>query len=274
MMTLSVGIVMRTKNRVVLLKRALESVLNQSYPHWKLVVVNDGGETEMVDKLLAHHQEKWQGRMQVIHNSQSVGMEAASNLGLRELHTDLAVIHDDDDSWSPDFLLRMTQTYAQQKQQFPNIGGVACHMNHVLESIEGNIVRIEKSEDFNQWLNIGFIPLKQMLRQNCIGTMSFVYELAVCKELGGYDEALPVLGDWDFNLRFMRKKDIWVLPETLAFYHHRLTATGSLGNSVIEGEKKHHLYRVYLENKWLREDLQLGQLGMGAMVTLSALRQS
>lgn len=269
---LSVGIVMRTKNRAVLLKRALESVLNQTYPHWQLVVVNDGGETELVEKLLANYDSQWQGRMTVIHNSQSVGMEAASNLGLNQLDTDLAVIHDDDDSWSPDFLLRMTQVYAEQKQVFPNLGGIICHTNRVLETVEGNIVRIEKSEDFNQWANAGFIPLKFMLHQNQFPPICFVYELKVCKELNMYDTNLPVLGDWDFHLRFMTRKDIWVLPETLAFYHHRLTATGSLGNSVIAGLNKHHLYRIYLENKWLRDDFKNGTFGIGAMVTMIAMQ--
>lgn len=267
---LSVGIVTRTKNRAVLLKRALESVLNQTYPYWQLVVVNDGGEPEMVDKLLAHYQDRWQGRLTVIHNPKSVGMEAASNLGLKQLNTDLAVIHDDDDSWSPDFLLRMTQTYVKQKQQFPNIGGVICHINRVMEVVEDNIVRIEKSENFNQWANEGFVPLKFLLHQNQFPPIGFVFELPFCKQIGMYDEVLPVLGDWDFHLRFALEKDIWVLPETLAFYHHRLNATGSLGNSVIAGEKKHHLYRIYLENKWLREDLQTGKCGIGVMVTLIA----
>lgn len=262
---------MRTKNRAVLLKRALESVLNQTYPHWKLVVVNDGGETEMVDKLLALYQDQWQDRMQIIHNPKSVGMEAASNLGLKQLNTDLAVIHDDDDSWSPDFLLRMIQTYTKQKQQFPNIGGVICHVNKVWEVVEGNIVRIEKTENWNQWANEGFMPLKFMFDWNQFPPIGFIFELPICKQLGMYDETLPVLGDWDFHLRFMLQKDVWVLAETLAFYHHRLSATGNLGNSVIAGEKKHQLYRAYLENKWLREDLGAGRFGIGVMITLKEL---
>ena len=126
---LSVGVVIRTKNRAVLLRRALESVLNQTHQNWKLVVVNDGGDSESVDHLIALYQERWDGRLQVIHNSVSMGMEAASNLALNYLNTDLATIHDDDDSWSPEFLRRLVSTYVTRKQQFPNIGGVVCHAN-------------------------------------------------------------------------------------------------------------------------------------------------
>ncbi|WP_368859267.1 glycosyltransferase family A protein, partial [Xenorhabdus bovienii] len=49
---MSVGIVTRTKNRAVLLRRALESVKDQTYPHWQLVIVNDGGQPEPVDALV------------------------------------------------------------------------------------------------------------------------------------------------------------------------------------------------------------------------------
>lgn len=37
-----ISVVMATRDRSVLLRRAVESVLQQSYPHWELVVVDDG----------------------------------------------------------------------------------------------------------------------------------------------------------------------------------------------------------------------------------------
>ena len=45
----TVGIITRTKDRPVLLKRALESVVNQSYEDWHLVIVNDGGDPVVVE---------------------------------------------------------------------------------------------------------------------------------------------------------------------------------------------------------------------------------
>ena len=265
---LSVGIVMRTKNRSVLLKRALESVLNQTYPHWNLVVVNDGGQPEPVNLLLQHYHGCANGRIQVIHNPQSVGMEAASNLGLEKLDTDLAVIHDDDDSWSPDFLLRTTQTYQEKKQIFPNVGGVACHCDRIIETVEGNIVHINKVEDYNQWMLEGFVWLNTMLRFNTFPRICFLFDLATCKRLGGSDSNLPVLGDWDFHLRFMMQKDIWLLSETLAFYHIRPTLSGDLGNNTIINNHEHQFYRSYLENKWLREDLISRKHGLGTLLTI------
>lgn len=266
---LSVGIVIRTKNRAVLLKRALESVLNQTYPHWQLVVVNAGDDPEIVNKLLAHYQDKWQGRLTVIQSPKSEGMEAASNLALAQLNTDLAVIHDDDDSWSPDFLLRMTQVYEYKKKEFPSLGGITSHVNRILETVEGNIVRVNQSDNFNQNLESGFIPINQIMKYSLFPQISFVFELELGKKIGFFDSQLPTLGYWDFHIKFLLNYDIWVVPETLAFYHQRLTATGDLGNHVIVDEKMSSLYRTLLENKWLRQDVQSNRLGLGTIMRLT-----
>ena len=88
---------MRTKNRPLLLGRALDSVLAQTYGDWRLVVVNDGGEAGPVDALLAARRDAMAGRSRVIHNPASVGMEAASNIALRSEPADYAVMR----SYSP-----------------------------------------------------------------------------------------------------------------------------------------------------------------------------
>ena len=265
---LSVGIVMRTKNRAILLKRAIESVLHQTYEHWYLIIVNDGGEAEIVDELINNYSEQAKGRIDVVHNPKSLGMEAASNIGLNRLSTDLAVIHDDDDSWASGFLHIMTATYINKKKEYPSVGGVVCYVNRVLESVEGNIVKINEITKFNQNNKEGLIPLKTMLHQNQFPPIAFIFELKKCKDIGMYDEYLPVLGDWDFHLRFMTHCDIWLTSHDLAFYHHRLQSTGDMGNSIIAGVDKHQSYRIYLENKWLRNDICTGNLGLGTLIYL------
>ena len=67
-----------------------------------------------------------------------------------------------------------------------------------------------------------------------------------------FDASLPVLGDWDFHTRFALKHDIWIHPEYLAFYHHRVSATGALGNTVHAGVSRHRMYAQILRNKWIR----------------------
>lgn len=262
-MTKSVGIVTRTKNRAVLLRRAIESVANQSYDNWVHVIVNDGGDVESVEKLLKPYKENFSERIKVIHNPQSVGMEAASNLGLALLDTEYAVIHDDDDSWSPEFLTRMMGVLQQEQKALPSIQGIICYSNRVIETVTGNLVTIEFTDPFNHWIPAGLVSLDRMLYENMFPPISFIFSLNVCREIGGFNEQLPVLGDWDFHVKFMLKHDIWVLPEPMAFYHHRPTADGVMGNSVIAGLDKHRLYRSLLTNQWLRDDLNGIGNGLG-----------
>ncbi|HWY32031.1 MAG TPA: glycosyltransferase family 2 protein [Candidatus Acidoferrum sp.] len=266
--TLSVGIVMRTKNRAVLLRRAMESVLNQRYQNWQLVIVNDGGLPEEVEFLVQHFAESLKGRVRVIHNPQSLGMEAAGNLALKDLNSDLAVVHDDDDTWSPEFLARMITVYAMEKRRFPKVGGIVCHANKVVERVEGNLITIEQLEHYNQWIQPGVISLERMCECNMFPPISFLFELAVCKQIGQYNELLTPQADWDFNVRFMLERDIWLLSESLAFYHHRQNASGDLSNTVVAGVEQHYLLRKMMDNEWLRNDIKAGRFGLGAFVAL------
>lgn len=252
----SVGVVMRTKNRAVLLRRALESVQHQTHENWQLIVVNDGGGTEDVDWLVS---EIFEGdaRVQIIHHPNSLGMEAASNAGIAKLGTQYAVIHDDDDSWSPEFMSSMVAAITQKAAMFPSIKGIACRVNTVYETVYGNEITIDRVEPFRSWhsdvLDEGFLSVQKMLVRNQFPPIAFMFDLAEARSLGLFDETLPVLGDWDFHVRFIHKHDIWVLPEYLSFYHHRMSASGSLGNTVHAGQNRHRLYNQKIRNDLIRK---------------------
>lgn len=264
----TVAIITRTKNRPFLLKRAIESVLCQSYPNWIHVIVNDGGNAADVDVLVERYSDNYKGRVRVIHNPTSRGMEAASNAGIQAVDSDYIVIHDDDDSWSPDFLLQTISALRYWSTRIPSVKGVVTYCNRVIEHIEGQIVITDHVEPFNHWMQPGLVSLEEMLHQNLFPPIAFLYERAVLQEFGGYREDLPVLGDWEFNVRFLMLYDIAVHPVALAFYHHRPSAGGTLGNSVFADASLHQQYRKLLLNQWLREDLSSGKFGIGAYANL------
>ncbi|MBS0259318.1 MAG: glycosyltransferase family 2 protein [Proteobacteria bacterium] len=252
----SVGIVMRTKDRAVLLRRALESVKHQTYQNWSLVVVNDGGESEIVDWLVSRIF-AGDNRVQVIHNPVSLGMEAASNAGIAALNTKYAVIHDDDDSWAPEFLSSMIATINKMIVMFPSIKGIVCRINNVYETVSGNEIIIERVEPFRSWhsdsLEEGFLSAQKMLVRNQFPPIAFMFDLDEARILGLFDESLPVLGDWDFHSRFILRHDIWIMPEYLSFYHHRVTAAGALSNTVHSGQSRHKLYGQKIRNDLIRK---------------------
>ena len=60
-------VVTRTKNRPLLLERAIVSVISQDYPNWKHIIVNDGGESQPVENLIEKYADAYKGRVQTIH---------------------------------------------------------------------------------------------------------------------------------------------------------------------------------------------------------------
>ena len=265
-----VGVVTRTKDRPVLLRRAIESVVNQGYPHWLQVIVNDGGDPEPVDSLLEHYRERAAGRIRVIHNASSVGMEAASNIGIQAVlgSVDYLAIHDDDDAWSPDFLTVAVGELEHARTESGTIEGVITLANAVYERVEGNVVAIDHVEEFLPGVNRGLVAFDQMLDQSQFAPIQFLYRARALEKTGLYREDLPVLGDWEFNLRFLRHYDIKVIPQILAFYHHRLEDVGGgYSNSIYGAREKHDFYRQLLKNEWLREDLASGRASLGELIT-------
>lgn len=261
-----VSIIMRTKDRPQLLPRALASVTQQTLPDWELVIVNDGGDPACVEKCLAAVDGMARKKIRVLHNSASLGMEAASNCGLRDSRGDLIVVHDDDDSWQPDFL-EEAKAYLDSKP-YPEIAGVVSHSIRVLEKLgqDGSVETIERVE-FNSWLES--VSLGRMAGENCFPPISFLYERRVLDVIGMYREDLPVLGDWDFNLRFLLHFDIGVIPKNLANYHVRHAPKGTYGNSVTSGHSSHVAYNARLRNEYLRKDFEQGKIGLGYCLALA-----
>lgn len=264
----TVAVITRTKDSPVLLRRAIESVLSQTYDNWIHVIVNDGGDPKVVEGVVGEYRDQYDGRLRVLHNPVSKGMEAASNIGIQAVDSTYIVIHDDDDSWSPDFLRQAISALRWWTRRIPSVKGVVTHCARVIEHLEGNVIVTDCVEPFNCWLPAGILRFDLVLHQNPFPPIAFLYERRVWEELGGYCETLPVLGDWEFNVRFLCKYDIAVHPFVLAFYHHRPSAIGGLGNTVIAGVELHEQYRRFLLNKWLREDFLSGKPGIGVYVNL------
>ncbi|AHV99274.1 glycosyltransferase family 2 protein [Paenibacillus sabinae] len=260
-----VAVITRTKNRNILLKRAIESVINQSFSDWVMVIVNDGGDKNKVEDLVSNYAEKKSGKIVVVHNEESKGMEAASNIGIRSVDSTYVVIHDDDDSWQPDFLNKTVACL--ENVSVKSIKGAVTYSTRYIETISGDKVHVKYTEPFNTWLDS--ITLYRMAAGNVFPPISFIFRREVLDEIGYFREDLPVLGDWDFHLRFLSKYDIFLIKECLANYHHRLEVrSGEYSNSVIGGYDKHIFYDTLLKNELLRKDLENNRVGLGFLVNI------
>jgi len=262
------AVITRTKNRPILLRRAMASVAGQTFRDFVWVVVNDGGGRDPVETIVEEAR-KAGVRAVVLHHTHSRGMEAASNAAIHAVDSEFLVIHDDADSWQPEFLERTIAFLGEN----PGYAGVVTHTTRVDEVIEGDAVRTIAKYPYNAWLTS--LYLIDMLGRNSFAPIAFLYRREAFDAVGDYDESLPVLGDWDFNIRFLQRFDIGVLPEKLANYHHRVRAAGSAeyGNTVIAGIDTHLRYDTLIRNRLLRRDLEAGRFGPGCLASLMRWQQ-
>lgn len=261
-----VAVITRTKDRTLLLRRAIESVLAQTWQDWTMVIVNDGGLRASVDQLIQLYEARFAGRLRVFHNERSIGMEAASNIGLKGSESAYVVIHDDDDSWHPTFLKRCVEF--METNPYASVAGVVTRTVEVVERIEGDHIITVKQKPFNA--RCESITLYRMAAGNIFPPISFLYDRRVLDQIGYYRDDLPVLGDWEFNLRFLSRYDIMMIPDELAFYHHRgQSKDETYSNSVIGQDRMHRLQDTLLRNALLRDDVAHDRIGMGYLVNIS-----
>ena len=260
-----VSVVTRTKDRLVFVARALLSVQQQKFRDWEIILVNDGGDAQALEQLLAQVPDVVRNKIVVIHHETSRGMEAASNTGLKAARGDLVVIHDDDDSWHEAFLETMV---AAMDKQPASVGGVVCHSQCVDEIVVNDTIIRKGVRPFNNWLRN--VTLFRMTARNLMPPISFLYRASLHEEVGLYNEELPVLGDWDFYMRVLLRYDIQLVPLVLANYHHRPASAGErYGNTVTAGARTHDSVAASILNSLLRKDLAEGKIGLGTIANIA-----
>lgn len=241
-----VTIVMRTKNRPLMVQRALLDIVDQTYSDWQLVVVNDGGDRRVLDEIIATAPENLIDRTTVIHNDTSRGMEAASNQGIGAAASDYVAIHDDDDTWHPDFLA----TTVDYLEQHPDEVCVVTRTEIVYErNVHGELI-----EDHRVPFNAEYqaITYYDLLRINRFVPISCLMRRSALDTFGEFREDLPVVGDWEYHMRLAKDRPIPVIDMTLAFWHQRLDDTSTYGNSVNAALLSHRHYDRAVRDEHVR----------------------
>lgn len=258
-----VAIITRTKNRPLFLERAVKSVESQTFHNYVHVVLNDGGDNKKVDNLLKKYKSK---NRVVIHNKRSVGLIRALNQGIQAVDSEYVTILDDDDSW-PAERLEKTVSYLEST----NDKAVTVKMETVIEELRGDKINFI-SQELHPESGEGEINLFKQCHKNYISNGIVAYRREVYEELGGYDESLETAEDWDFGLRLLMKYDVSFLKneKPLFFYHQRPNQQGIEGNSVHAGVYQQEKTINKLRNRYLRNDLDSGKLGVGYIMNLHA----
>ncbi|WP_344090840.1 glycosyltransferase family 2 protein [Microbacterium deminutum] len=257
-----VSVVVRTKNRPEFLRRALESITGQSFTLWECIIVNDGGDPVPVDQLVERLPQDHRDRIRVLHSAGSRGRWTSANAGVLAGSAPLLVLHDDDDTWHPDFLASAV-AYLDDN---PDRVGVVSRIEIVWEEFaDGEFTEVRR-EPFQAHLHDPL--LSDTLLFNRFVPIAFVYRRALHEELGLYDERLPVVGDWAFNLRVLSLSALEFLGDKpLVSWHQRAGTAGAGGNSVIDARDDHAKFDARIRDEALRE--YVGEEGLGLVLYLT-----
>jgi glycosyltransferase involved in cell wall biosynthesis len=172
----------------MLLEEAVASVLGQTRSDLELVVVDDGSVDDTPGVL--HGLAAQDARIRVLRNSAPLGGAAARNVGIRAAQGEYVAFIDDDTVWGSDKL----------EQQLNALSTGCCSIGvaygpYRLVEADGTEVTIGSPA-----AAVGD-PLGVLLRRNFIGTPTVVARRDLVERVGGFDERLPRLQDWDLWIR-------------------------------------------------------------------------
>ena len=242
-----VTVVTRTRNRPMLLTRALQSVGAQSFQDLELVIVNDAGSTESVDIALESAPEWLRERTTVVTNKTSHGREAALEDGLAVSSCEFFAIHDDDDSWEPGFLTACVT----HLDEHPEHGAVATRCDLISETVsEEGMTEVNRgilAPDRESW------TLIDTMVANYVPPISQLIRREVADRIGHWDGTLLTQADWDFNLRLLATSPVGFIDgEPLAHWHHRDSTDGTMGNSVVVDAVHHRTDNLAIRDRYAR----------------------
>ncbi len=251
-------VIIRTKNRPLFLARALDDVLAQEFSDWHLYVVQDGGDPAPTQALIDERDFGDKATLVVLPETQ--GIPAAANRGIEAGTGEFIAIHDDDDTWHPEFLAR-TVEHLQTTDDL----AVATRIEIVWEQRIGNRMVVTGRELFHGgMLEVTYFDL---LRFNHVVPIGLLFRRSAWENLGPLDERRDVIDDWVFNLALAREGGYGLIDSVLAYWHQRKDATGAEGNTVIAGIDRHWLDDRHVRDEALRA--YVADNGPGAMLYLA-----
>jgi glycosyltransferase involved in cell wall biosynthesis len=201
-----VTVVMPTYQRAALLPRAIHCVLGQTMPDLELLVVDDGS-TDGTPEVLASCADPRLRALRTEHR----GVSAARNAALAVAQGELVAYLDTDNLWSPQFLEVMVQELRPTE--------VAAYSGRHLFLMDGPLedARVVARRTHSPAYNPA-----ALLRGNSIDLNVLVHRRRLVEEVGGFDEELRRLVDWDLVARIVLRYPFGVrhVDQVLCDYHY------------------------------------------------------
>lgn len=185
-----VSVIVPTRNRLHLLRDALDSVIDQTHKRWEILVVNDGGEA--VDPVLR----SVRGTVVSIENKTAKGPAAARNAALAAAKGDVLAFLDDDDLYNPRHLALLVDALRTGEAGFAYTG---------VELVHERISQGKRTETSRQPFMGGLRFSRALLLVRNFIPINAWGVRRECWPAGGFDESLHYLEDWDLLLKLSEK---------------------------------------------------------------------
>lgn len=186
-----VSAIIPTYNRGNVVCEAIDSVLQQNYPHLEVIVVDDGSKDETQEKLKAYG-----NKIRVV-TQENAGPAVARNRGIAVSRGDLIAFLDSDDLWLPSKLERQVALLQRAGESVP-----CCLCNIMMRWLDREIASFDVAwlnppVEEGVWLNVDEVLATRFVLFN----QAIVIRREVLERIGGFDESLRFYEDYDLPLR-------------------------------------------------------------------------
>ena len=217
-----VSAIVPTYNRAGIVGDAIDSILGQTYPHVEVIVVDDGS-TDGTQSVL----NRYGDRIRVI-TQENAGAAAARNRGVEAARGDLLAFLDSDDLWLPRKLERQVTLL---EKAGPSAVCCLCNIRmrwHDKDRSSFEIAQLNPPCEEGIWLNADEVLATRFVLFN----QGVVIRREVMERLGGFDESLRFMEDFDLPLRLSLEGRWTFIREPLTVW--RETKDSLYGMSKVE----------------------------------------
>ncbi len=212
----NVSVIIPTYGRPTALKRAVDSVLNQSYQNVEVIVVDDNNPDTDERRLTEESMKGYEGDERVIYlqHEHNKNGSAARNTGLARASGEYVAFLDDDDEMRQN---RIELMY--NKMQGLDSSWVCCYSGFTKKKRSGEDKCGESRE--------GELYKEALMRSLyfCPGSNMFV-RTKTAKEIGGFDEDFKRNQDLEFLARLLEKGKLARIPEDTLIIHYEEKPAG------------------------------------------------
>ena len=182
-----ISIILPTYNGAKYIRRAIESVISQTFSDWELLVIDDGS-SDGTENILKEYINK-DHRIIYLKNEINLGIQKTLNRGLKEAKEEYIARIDDDDEWVDEDKLKKQVEFLNNNLDYVLVGTGVIVINE--DSVE--LLRYllpETDEDIRN----------KILAKNCFVHSSVMFKRDTALTFGGYDESKYIRHIEDYDL--------------------------------------------------------------------------